>query len=765
MPNAGVAVPANSPGQIPQAGTPPSNVGAPADSAPAQIWPTAAPNVPSEAPLIRPVNPASQAIADWAANAVGSIAPTQPQMPAPNVANPQVGPAQAVGNPQGVAGPSQGPSDAGQVNFLPANLSPGANQPNQGQSGVSGALPSDTQPLNPNAPLPGSNTQGSPQFGPFGIPEPLSGPPGSNQASSSGGSSAVNFRPGSDSAAGQLGDLPLNLGDGVPHGSPQDSSRTDVGNILAGSPQPAAAGVPPNTAGQANDVDAANGPLGLSLGPLSKAPQIHQIATVGETLGLGPNNAARPSNVPNAPNVPGSLPVATIPATSGAGNAVAGEVGSEIPSLPGQTPSAILGPGTAAPGEMASQTLHAVLSDTTIEIPVPKVNSPQSSANSRAQPEPTISAGGAPFVIGTHTMSVASNGWLQLDGSSVNPTQIPATSGASNNALSSQPIFSSAIQGVSAGGSPVTTGGHTISQNPDGAFVVDATSTFARASDAATALSVQAQTSAYNSIVSTAAEGLVPGGVASIIASHTVSRNAVGSYVLDGSSSYSGPGPVATAIGGQARASAFDAGVMSAVSAVTPGAPATTFGGHVISRVADGQYVLDGTTSFNAAAAAATAMESQAKITAVSNAVATMVPGPSITTIGTHTISRATNGAYVLDSQSTYSDASAIATALGTGLDDGSFGAIIDKVNPSSIVDGSSATRSKPDAAMTPSGFKNNQAGGTGTTGINPSKTTNASTQTGIHTVVSSRGLPSIPQLHPITYYTWLLTTVMIMFI
>ena len=50
-------------------------------------------------------------------------------------------------------------------------------------------------------------------------------------------------------------------------------------------------------------------------------------------------------------------------------------------------------------------------------------------------------------------------------------------------------------------------------------------------------------------------------------------------------------------------------------------------------------------------------MESQARVSAVSNAAVRLTGDSPVTQIGSHTVSRASNGAYVVDATSTFSDA------------------------------------------------------------------------------------------------------------
>lgn len=288
-----------------------------------------------------------------------------------------------------------------------------------------------------------------------------------------------------------------------------------------------------------------------------------------------------------------------------------------VAAHPNKATSVDLSPTHSLPEEGA-RTVAAILGTSTLAIPIPIPPSiTDSGVNPPITADETISAGGTPLVIGTNTMSIASNGWLVLDGHAVNPTTSPT---------------------------PTITG-------------------------------------YANIVVASAAEAITPGAAPSTIGMHEISRDAGGNYIMDSTSSFTAASALATALSADAIAIEFDSSVLNAVAAITIGAPASIFGGHIISHGSNGAYMVDGSLDFTGAAAAATALESQAKITAVSNAAASITAAGPGTQIGSHAVSRASNGVYIVDSTATFPDINALATALGPGLDNIAFGRIVDKVN------------------------------------------------------------------------------------
>ena len=366
-------------------------------------------------------------------------------------------------------------------------------------------------------------------------------------------------------------------------------------------------------------IPASNG--GLAIAPGGTDGIQLTSGSTGPLNGVGKMNLdanAVPSNQPlsNAPNQGDILP------NENTSEEISSDPsGLSSPIEPGAVPSNIA-VATAVP-----TTLHAILDSKTIAIPIPTSNLAIGSNGAPLFPSnQAISAGGPPLVIGTHTMSVVSNGWLDLDGSLVNVAAAGPTP--------------SGVERISNGNIPIN-----------------------------------------NAVLASAAEAITPGALPTTIGAHAITRDANGNFIVDGTSSYSAASGLATALSADSKASAFNDGVLSAVAAVTPAAPATTFGGHVISHLSGDAYVVDGSSSFSGAAAAATALENQAKATAVANVVAGMTAGASVTTIGSHTISRAANGAFVVDATSTFDNAGALATVMGPGLDNVAFGDIVDEIN------------------------------------------------------------------------------------
>ena len=424
------------------------------------------------------------------------------------------------------------------------------------------------------------------------------------------------------------------------------------------------------------------------------------------------NNVGSRADAPNAP-AQGSL----LPATEGS-------LGDNVPD----SPESMQG------GAGATQTVHLNLGSTTMAVPVPSGASIQGPDPDTQPPSPsdvspggqaarlglpingqTLSAGGAPLVIGTNTLSVASNGLLNLDGTLTNPAAATTQPHGGPPALSASASINSVLATLSPGGSPAVIQGQTISRDGVGAFVAG-TSTFLAATQAGAALAGAATQEVANVIqnlapgqttqlngytlshnaqdslvvdgtqtlalsaapsvilnppstnsqdvqaIRDAATGL-PVGSTTTIDGHTISALPSGGFILDGQSSFSSVGALASAISAQSPGDSPEASLASAASSLAPGS-STSVSGHVLSAASDGAVVLDGTSTLPFAVFPA---QTQAPaIAALSSALSTLQPGSPPLTIASHTVSRGPNGNFILDDSATATNILDAASALGS---------------------------------------------------------------------------------------------------
>ena len=362
------------------------------------------------------------------------------------------------------------------------------------------------------------------------------------------------------------------------------------------------------------------------------------------------------------------------------------------------------GPSSAFASASPSQTLAAVFGGSTLRIPIPAVpTQPTTDQHPSSPSEYTVSAGGPPLAIGSHTVSIASDGSLNLDGSLLNPT-------ASAQVLPTQIEPSDVVnnlQGVAIDGTLSTVAGHTVSRAANGDYVLDGTSTYNSASALGTILAQQTQGSMADDELRNSVEALAPSGTFESLGGHSISREGNGQYVVDGTVSLSDAGAVATRLDAEAQVSSFSNAIFSAMTAIPTDNPTSTMGGHTIVRDTQGQYIIDGTSQYTGASAAASALEQQAKKTALANLASQMGPEPTATRMGNTTISRAESGYFVVNNSSTYSNGEALATALASNVDDVAFANLMTNLNsiPSQATEATS-TSAELSASISPSETK-----------------------------------------------------------
>ena len=634
---------------------PQSSASVQTNAVPAEEGTSPATNIPNNQPVANPwpvvtaaqpasmpsADPLSQAFASWGSQAVADLDPGSASTDATTTDVRTQGQATA-GN--GAAWPSAtGEVQSLTVQNIPvASAAAGGSQP--AIQGNPGSIQGSSGSVQGN---PGS-VQGNPGSR-QGSPGSVQGNPGSRQGSPG----SIQGNPDSlegnlGSMQGNPGSLQGNRGSSIDNTEPSSSDLPAADNPIAGSTgQPDADTVP---------TEMFNGPEDNSQGSGSDKLQPAPHALFDAQQNANSAESLSPSAHPIVGGLPNQDEESDVDGSS------FGDLSSTFVSA------------------FPSQTLAAVFGGSTLRIPIPAAPTQLATDQRPSSPsEYTVSAGGPPLAIGSHTVSIASDGSLNLDGSLLNPT-------ASAQVLPTQIEPSDVVnnlQGVAIDGTLSTVAGHTVSRAANGDYVLDGTSTYNSASALGTILAQQTQGSMAENDLRNSVEALPPSGTFESLGGHSISREGNGQYVVDGTMSLSDAGAVATRLNAEAQVSSFSNAIFSAVTAIPTDNPTSTMGGHIIDRNPQGQYIIDGTSQYTGASAAASALEQQAKKTAIANLASQIGPEPTTTRIGNTIISRADNGYFVVNNASTYSDGEALATALASNVDDVAFASLM--TNLSSI--------------------------------------------------------------------------------
>ncbi|KAL9083928.1 MAG: hypothetical protein Q9159_005483, partial [Coniocarpon cinnabarinum] len=597
--------------------------------APQQAAPAPAPQQAAPAPQQAPPAPQQAAPAPQQAAPAPQQAPPAPQQAAPAPQQAAPAPQQAAPAPQQAAPPPQqaapAPQQPAPQPAAPAQPTTQAGDPNRNSGTGSGSNSNNPQPAAPGPaqaqPATPNNVGGAgtdPNNGQ--VAAPVAAPPPNDPASSA----LASFISNAGTSPSQNPVAPQNAGAGSGgQGTPQQAGLN--GNGGAG------------TGNVGNPGGAVGGDAGGGSGNAGNAG-----GAVGGNAGLTGDNGAS-SGGANVQPQPGL-------------NNEAGGVGALNFGNPNAGPSP------------QSSSVQVNLGGSTINLPVPSGaslggNGPGQGGSNQPANSAVLSAGGAPLIIGSHSLSVAPGGLLDMDGTLTAPPGPMQTGiGAIANPSSIADGISHAAENLQPGSSLVV-GDHTVSRAPDGHFAVDGQTTFAHPGDVGSALALDA---AIPSSIGNSVGRLSPGGAPMTLDGHTISRAPNGDFIADGSA-FHDASDLGTALASNAIAQSSIANGLGQKLVNIPSGAATSLNGHVVQHLPNGAYV-DGDTTFTdphalANVLASTAMSESSQSSSLDGALS-RIPINSGSVINGHRISRLANGAYVEDGTSTFKSANALASDM-----------------------------------------------------------------------------------------------------